>query len=144
MCSNPRFFFVLLGCSLQCEKERLEFELLKCFQADEMFRHISSVIACGFTQQQTCKSSVPRLQHPCALKTPSRDSTVRYSKELCRVAVDSPNPCSAINLLTPVLFFFNLAHPVYKMWIIQEPNVLELWKQTAFWREKKTESIYRV
>jgi len=31
-----------------------------------------------------------------------------------------------VNLLAPELFFLNLAHPVYKMWIIQEPNTLEL------------------
>ena len=31
-----------------------------------------------------------------------------------------------VNLLAPELFFFNLAHPVYKMCIIQKPNTLEL------------------
>ena len=36
-----------------------------------------------------------------------------------------------------------LAHPVYKMWIIQEPNTLELWNKLHF-EEKKTESIYHV
>ena len=40
-------------------------------------------------------------------------------------------------------FFFILAHPVYKMWIIQEPNTLELWNKLHF-EEEKTESIYRV
>jgi len=39
-------------------------------------------------------------------------------------------------------FFFTLAHPVYKMWIIQEPNMLELWNKLHF-EEEKTESIYR-
>ena len=29
-----------------------------------------------------------------------------------------------INLLAPELFFLILAHSVYKMWIIQEPNKL--------------------
>jgi len=49
-----------------------------------------------------------------------------------------------INLLAPDLFFFLiLAHPVYKMWIIQEPNTLELWNKLDF-EEKKTENIYRV
>ena len=47
------------------------------------------------------------------------------------------------NILEPELFFFNLAHPVYKMWIIQEPNTLELWDKLHF-EEKKTESIYHV
>ena len=36
-----------------------------------------------------------------------------------------------------------LAHPVYKMWIIQELNMLELWNKLHF-EEEKTESIYHV
>jgi len=36
-----------------------------------------------------------------------------------------------------------LAHPVYKMWIIQEPNTLELWNKQDI-EEEKTESIYHV
>ena len=39
--------------------------------------------------------------------------------------------------------FLILAHTVYKMWIIQEPNTLELWNKLHF-EEKKTESIYHV
>ena len=50
-----------------------------------------------------------------------------------------------LNLLAPELFFFLiLAHPVYKMWIIQEPNTLELWNKLHFEEGEKTESIYRV
>ena len=40
-------------------------------------------------------------------------------------------------------FFLILAHPVYKMWITQEPNKLELWNKLHF-KEKKTESIHHV
>ena len=40
-------------------------------------------------------------------------------------------------------FFLILAHTVYKMWIIQEPNTLELWNKLHFEEEKK-ESIYHV
>jgi len=47
------------------------------------------------------------------------------------------------NLLEPELFFLILSHPVYKMWIIQEPNMLELWHKLHF-EEKKTESINHV
>ena len=47
------------------------------------------------------------------------------------------------NLLAPELFFFILAQPVYKMWIIQEPNKLDLWNKLHF-EEEKTESIYYV
>ena len=43
--------------------------------------------------------------------------------------------------LEPELFFLILAHPVYKMWIIQEPNMLELWNKLHF-EEKKKDSIY--
>ena len=39
--------------------------------------------------------------------------------------------------------FFILAHPVYKTWIIQEPNKLELWNNLHF-EEKKTDSEYHV
>jgi len=38
----------------------------------------------------------------------------------------SPFAEGSINLLAPELFFLILAHTVYKMWIIQEPNTLEL------------------
>ena len=48
-----------------------------------------------------------------------------------------------INLLAPELFFLILAHTVYKMWIIQAPNKLELWNKLHF-KEKKTESIHHV
>ena len=40
-------------------------------------------------------------------------------------------------------FFLILAHPVYKIWITQEPNMLELWNKLHF-EEEKTESIYHV
>jgi len=40
------------------------------------------------------------------------------------------------NLLAPELFFLILAHSVYKKWIIQEPNKLELWNKLHF-KEKK-------
>ena len=47
------------------------------------------------------------------------------------------------NLLAPELFFLILAHPVYKMWIIQGPNMLDLWNKLHF-EEDKTESMYHV
>jgi len=40
-------------------------------------------------------------------------------------------------------FFLILAHSVYKMWIKQDPNTLELWNKLHF-EEKKTDSIYHV
>ena len=38
------------------------------------------------------------------------------------------------------IFFLILAHPVYKMWIIQEPNTLELWNKLHF--EEKKRIVY--
>ena len=45
------------------------------------------------------------------------------------------------NLLAPELLFLILAHPVYKQWIIREPNTLEFWNKLHF-EGKKTESIF--
>jgi hypothetical protein len=42
----------------------------------------------------------------------------------------------SFNLLAPEWFFFNFSTPVYKMWIIQEPNTLELWNKLHFEEEK--------
>ena len=41
------------------------------------------------------------------------------------------------NPLAPELFFLILAHPVSKMWIIQEPNKLALWNKLYFEEKKK-------
>ena len=47
------------------------------------------------------------------------------------------------NPMAQELFFLILAHPVYKMWIIQEPNKLALWNKLHF-EQKETESIEHV
>ena len=44
-----------------------------------------------------------------------------------------------VNPLAPELFFLILAQPVYKMWIIQEPNKLALWNKLHF--EEKTPRV---
>ena len=58
---------------------------------------------------------------------------------VCEVSVDFAD----FKLLAPELFFFIITHPVYKMWIKQEPNKLELWNKLHF-EEEKSESIYHV
>ena len=58
-------------------------------------------------------------------------------------AAGSATSWRLLNLLAPELFFLILAYPVYKMWIIQEPNMLELWNKLHF-KEEKTENIYHV
>jgi len=39
------------------------------------------------------------------------------------------------------IIFLILAHPVYKMWIIQEPNKLELWNKLRFEEKKNGDYI---
>ena len=46
-----------------------------------------------------------------------------------------------INLSAPELFFIILAHPVYKIWIIQEPNTLEFETNCILKRKKNGEYI---
>ena len=52
----------------------------------------------------------------------------------------SPYRLSRFNLFGAGIFFLILAHHVYKMWIKQEPNKLELCNKLHF-EEEKTESI---
>ena len=54
--------------------------------------------------------------------------------------------CSAdiyFNLLATDFFFPILAHPVFKMWVIQKPNKVALWNKRHF-EEKKMEIIQHV
>jgi len=51
--------------------------------------------------------------------------------------VNISHPCPVVNLLAPELFFLILAHPVYKMRIMQQPNTLELWNKLHFEEKKK-------
>jgi len=39
------------------------------------------------------------------------------------------------------IIFFNFSTPVYKMWIIQEPNTLELWNKLHFEEKKNGEYV---
>ena len=48
-------------------------------------------------------------------------------------------PRRLFNLLAPEFGIYILAHPVCKMWIIQEPKKVALWNKQHF-EEKKTES----
>jgi hypothetical protein len=43
-----------------------------------------------------------------------------------------------------MIFFIILAHPVYKIWIIQGPNTSELWNKLHFEEEKNEECIPRL
>ena len=41
-------------------------------------------------------------------------------------------PGHHINLLAPEFYIYILAHPVCKMWIIQEPKKVALWSKRDF------------
>jgi len=50
-----------------------------------------------------------------------------HKEQECQSRLGSDKSFGAVlNLLEPELFFLILAHTIYKMWIIQEPNKLEL------------------
>jgi len=49
-----------------------------------------------------------------------------------------------LNLFSAGIIFLILAHPVYKMWIIQEPNMLELWNKLHFEEKKNGQYIPRL
>ena len=48
-----------------------------------------------------------------------------------------------LNLLELELFLLIFSTPVNKMWITQEPNMLELWNKLNF-EEEKMENIYHI
>ena len=58
--------------------------------------------------------------------------------------LDRPPVNLVINLLAPELFFLILAHSVYKMWIIEEPNMLQLCNKLHFEEKKNGEYIPRL
>ena len=47
------------------------------------------------------------------------------------------NQLSSLTFWARNYFFLILAHPVYKMWIIHEPNTLQLWNKLHFEEEKR-------
>ena len=49
-----------------------------------------------------------------------------------------------ISLLATDFFFQILAHPVFKMWVIQKPNKIALWNKRHFEEKKKMEIIQHV
>ena len=44
---------------------------------------------------------------------------------------------ASLTLWRRIFFFLILAQPVYKMWIIQEPNKLALWNKLHFEEKKR-------
>ena len=84
-----------------------------------------------------------------AVSTHSQSST-RWKRpprrRIARQLLCLPQVRFCLVILQPfgaIIIFLILAHPVYKMWIIQEPNMLELWNRLHF-EEKKTDCIQYV
>ena len=116
--------------------------------------HIQSYDCLLMAQQQLHLSSWQRrkplhyatepvwAQNPDSLPTKVYPSHNQFRTTYTLVfGIISQGPQSDINLLAPELFFLILAHPVYKMWIIQESNTLELWNKLHFEEKKNGEYI---
>ena len=93
--------------------------------------------------------------HPFRKKqTYCHENQLQKTEVFCRKEMPNLPPynnllriCSTIRVILTVWrrnnFFLILVHPVYKMWITQEPNKLALWNKLHF-EEEKTESIEHV
>jgi len=64
-------------------------------------------------------------------------------KKVKSVPANPSSDCQFNRLAPELLFFLILAHSVYKVWIKQEPNTVELWNKLHF-EDKETESVYHV
>jgi len=80
---------------------------------------------------------VKKILPPPGFDPPNPECPAR-SQSLYRLRYMAHHTKHTLNLLVPELFFKILAHPVYKMWIIQEPNILELWNKLHFEEKKRT------
>ena len=61
---------------------------------------------------------------------------------MCQI-VSSLSHCEHFNLQATDFFFQILAHPVFKMWVIQKPNKVALWNKRHF-EEKKMDIMQNV
>ena len=66
----------------------------------------------------------------------------RVKRLRCGIDHTSPPLATRLTFWPRNYFLLILAHPVYKTWIIQEPNTLQLWNKMHFEERKKTESIH--
>jgi len=68
-----------------------------------------------------------------SFKTHCKEKNAFYSHKFSSINPYVPyTDWCRFNLLAPELFFLILTHPVYKMWIIQKTNTLELWNKLHF------------
>jgi hypothetical protein len=92
----------------------------------------------------TCHATMQVFFHLHKWTNPRREVTVGTTKTCTVVPVICGS--SAWNLFNPFgagIFFKILAHPVFKMWILQEPKKIALLNKRHL-EEKKTENIQHV
>ena len=78
---------------------------------------------------------------PCTLPAPVHRKVMNVFEVTVHLKSYGPRQKLAFNLLAPELFFWIVAHPVYKIWIIQEPNTLQLWNKLHYEEKKNGEYI---
>ena len=92
-----------------------------CWHCRHIIRHLQ-------VQRKPCC----RRQH---LPKPGRKLVAYWTLLVCQVDLHA----RSLTFWRRNCFFSILAHSVYKMWIIQEPNTLELWNKLHFEEKKKGE-----
>jgi hypothetical protein len=109
-----------------------------------------SACNCGHKFLNYVVTTIPRLQHAFNFLAKRNFLSVCFYSQIFSFTFQcfwtpprGTNWSASLNFLAPELFFLILAYPVYKMWIIQEPNTLELWNKLHF-EEEKTDRIYHV
>ena len=112
-------------------------------------RHLKTLLTCAHTFNSTDKLGTHRttwsIQCNAEYYVTQLDDALQYNRPYYKKCQQNTllKTLFSLNPLAQELLFLILAHPVYKMWIIQEPNKLALWNKLHF-EEKKTESIEHV
>ena len=117
--------------------------LLQFLQLAFVTHSVTSTLGCARTRQGeettrfigiALRLSLPFLGKNCRqLNAAVQSGSYRTERDLLSGTVPNTLHC---NLSVPE-FFLILAHPVHKMWIIQEPSVLELWNKLYFEGKKR-------
>jgi len=103
-----------------------------------------------FSQQSRINTKIVTWHGTNTRKTKWRDSTnnrtcltqYEHKRDKCRCRNCTVSAAGCLNCWRRNFFFKFLAHPVYKMWIKQEPNTLELWNKLHFEERKKKRRVY--
>ena len=108
-----------------------------CIRPQWIWRPVLSRVLEVVASHLVLRSAILRFSASAQFAQPTQVAGYRNVQRVLRY----PFWFTVFNLLAPDFFFLILAHPVYKMWIIQEPNTLELWNKLHFEEEKNWEYI---